>query len=70
MARDMSTSKSIESQDPVWILQRATGHLMTGGENFTDDDYVAVSEMTKRIVSLMGMRSGPEQTSDTRGTRP
>ena len=37
------------------------GHLMTGGENFTDDDYAAVSEITKLIVSLMDMRSGTEQ---------
>jgi hypothetical protein len=41
------------------------GHLMTGGENFTDDDYAAVSEISKRIVSLLGMRSAPEQTPDT-----
>ncbi len=70
MARATSKSKSIESGDPIWILQRAMGHLMTGGENFTDDDYAAVSEITKRIVSLMEMRSGPEHTTQTQGTRP
>jgi hypothetical protein len=38
-------SESIESRDPIWILQRALGHLRAPGKNFTEDDDVFELQM-------------------------
>ena len=38
-------SESIESRDPIWILQRALGHLKAQGKNFSNDDDVFELQM-------------------------
>ena len=38
-------SQSIESRDPIFILQRALEHLKERGKNATDDDDVFALEM-------------------------
>ena len=38
-------SESIESRDPIWILQRALRHLKAQGKNITNDDDVFELQM-------------------------
>jgi hypothetical protein len=44
-------SESIESRDPIWILQRALGHLKDQGKNVSNDDDVFELQIHKINVS-------------------
>jgi hypothetical protein len=44
-------SESIESRDPIFILQRALVHLENQGKNFTDDD--DVFELRSRAMQVL-----------------
>ena len=44
----VSQSKSIESRDPIWILQRALGHLVAQGA-----DAGAIFEIQNRVLDML-----------------